>query len=676
MRSTTVYIFIMLLVAVILAGPARHAWGEVLPKKIPVTVTADTLDYDRTNDRYVAIGHVKIEQEGIRLEADKIVLDNKTGETTAEGKVFLQDKGDIIHAENMRMNINTRDGIIVNGDMFIKKENLHVKGSRIERRSETVYHVEKGTITSCDDEEWFLKADVLDIDMEKYATGRHLTFNVMGVPMIYTPYFLFPVRRQTGFLLPEDIGYSSRDGFFMDNAFFWAISDYKDMTIYSDYRAKTGNGTAVEYRYMNSRESMGEMYYKYFDQFHTGESRWNLRIQHQEEFAEDLSGRVDINLVSDEHYFYDLDRNLENRSRPYLDSNAFYVERWNTASLYLMGQYSTDLTRTNEKTVQRLPELRYTIYDEKLAGPLHLNFEGSAANFISQEDGNARRVDFNPRLIGTFGNSGLNLTPNVGARATFYDRSATTVEPTDRKYFYAGADVNARISRVYGMDGDVGIGKVRHSVEPTISYNYVPHVDQSSLPQFDSVDFVPQQNLVTVALINRVTAHYKETKESPNYTTFDVMVFRLSRSYDFDLAREHGGVARPGSEVLGELYLRTPKTFSMSATGSYNAYDHVVSSHSETASFAGKVLSLHLTHSFAQGGAEYLISGVGLKLSKWNLHSQVSRDMQNNKTTNEEYLVHYTSQCWGLSVTYTVMPGEYHYTAMIDLKGLGSKGAK
>jgi hypothetical protein len=201
-------------------------------------------------------------------------------------------------------------------------------------------------------------------------------------------------------------------------------------------------------------------------------------------------------------------------------------------------------------------------------------------------------------------------------------------------------------------------------------------VEQTNLPQFDSVDLVPQQNLVTVALINRVTAHYKETKDSPHYTTFDMMVFRLSRSYDFDIARQHGSASHPGTEVLGELYVRTPKTFSMSATGSYNAYDHVVSSHSETANFTGSVLSLNLTHSFTQGGAEYLISGAGLKLSKWTLHSQVARDIQNKKTTNEEYLVHYTSQCWGLSVAYAVMPGEYHYTAMIDLKGLGSKGKK
>ncbi len=676
MKLVRVSILFILLVAAMLAGPLRHAWSEELPKKIPVTVTADTLDYDRTNDRYIATGHVKIEQEGLRLEAEKIVLDNKTGAAVAEGKVFLQDKGDIMHAEKMQVNINSRDGIISNGDIFIKKENIHVKGATIERLSETVYHVEKGTITTCDDEEWFLKAAVLNIDMERYATGRHVSFNVAGVPVIYTPYFLFPVRRQTGFLLPLDSGYSSRDGVFTNNAFFWAISEYKDMTIYSDYRARTGHGTGVEYRYMNSRESMGEVYYKYFDQYHTSESRWNFQLQHQEEYAEDLSGRVDINLVSDEHYFYDLDKKLENKSRPYLDSNAFYVERWNTASLYLTGQYSIDLTRTNEKTVQKLPELRYTIFDETLAGPLHVSFEGSAANFTMQEDGGARRVDFNPRLIATFGGNGLSITPNAGARATFYDRSATTVEPTERKYVYAGTTVNARVSQVYGSDGDAGIGKVRHSIEPTISYNYIPHVQQGNLPHFDSVDSVPEQNAVSIALINRVTAHYKETKDSSNYTTFDVMVFRLSRSYDFTVAREHGSSAHPGSDMLGELYVRTPRMFNLSATGSYNAYDHVVSSHSESAGFTKGVVSLNLTHTFTQGAAESLISGAGLTLSKWNLHAQVARDIQNKKTTQEEYIVHYIAQCWGLNLTYSIMPGEYSYKAMIDLKGLGSRGTK
>src|SRR5574341_2201256 len=171
------------------AGAPRHALAQAIPKKIPVTVTADKLDYDRTTDVYVAVGHVKIEQEDVRLEADKVVLNNKTGEATAEGKVYLQDKEGVIRAEHMRINLSTRDGVIIRGDIFMKKDNLHVKGDLIERRSETVYHVEKGTVTTCDEGEWYLKADELNIDMDRYATGRGVSFNTIGLPVIYTPYF-------------------------------------------------------------------------------------------------------------------------------------------------------------------------------------------------------------------------------------------------------------------------------------------------------------------------------------------------------------------------------------------------------------------------------------------------------------------------------------------------------
>ncbi len=302
----------------------------------------------------------------------------------------------------------------------------------------------------------------MDIDMARYATGSGVSFNVAGVPVFYTPYFLFPVRRQSGFLIPVP-GYSSRDGFFVENAFFWAISDYKDMTLSSDYRERVGNGTGIEYRYNNSRESMGQAYAKVWDMNHNSTTRWEFQFKHQEEFAEDLSFRADINLVSDDQYYYDLDQRLEVKSKPYVDSNAFYVERWNTASLYLLGQYSTDLTQPNDKTVQKLPELRYTIYEETLGGPVRVNFEGSATNFVKQSGDGTRRVDFNPELAAPFGSSGLSLTPRAGVRATFYDQSASSAGPMERKFAYAGVDLNARISRIYGTDKGI-----RHRPDQTL----------------------------------------------------------------------------------------------------------------------------------------------------------------------------------------------------------------
>jgi LPS-assembly protein len=684
MRRIIVYTLTLFLLTGLLSGLPQQAMSEDLLKAAPVAITADKLDYDRVTDVYTAVGHVKIEHEGVRLEADKVVLNNKTGEASAEGSVVLQDKEDMTRADKLQININTRSGVMYQGDLFKKKENLHVKGAVIERLSETVYHVEKGVITTCDEDEWYLRANELNVDMNRYATATGVSFNLMGLPVLYTPYFLFPVKRQTGFLIPVPSN-SSLDGLSVQNAFFWAISDYMDMTLYSDYRQKTGHGTGLEYRYMNSIESSGMVYAKFWDLFRTSalresrfghvtnESRWEFRLQHREEFAEDLSGRVDINAVSDEHYYHDLDKQLEVKSKPYLDANAFFVERWNTAALYLLGQYSTDLTRSNRNTIQKLPEIRYTLFAEPLVGPVYLNFDGSAVNFTRQEGDGLRRLDFNPNIAAVFGSNGLSLMPRVGARATFYDRkgpNAATNEPANRTYIYAGLDMNARISRVYGVDQAEGIGRVRHSIEPTASYSYIPQFKRENIPQFDSVDSVVSMNTVTVSLVNRVTARYKESKDAPTVTNFDLMVFRLSQGYNLGAMDS----TSHASAVKADLYMSAPKLFSLTASGNYSTETGHLSSRSVGAGLTTKPVQLNLSYQWSREAAtpaEYLITGGALKLGKWNLSAQYSYDIANNVMTQQEYRARYGAQCWGLTIVFMHTPGETRFTAMLDLTGLG-----
>ena len=659
------------------AGTARYASADELPKKIPVTVNADKLDYDRTHDVYVAVGHVRVEQEGMKIEADQITLNNKTGVAVAEGKVYLQEKGDIIRADKLQININTKAGIIYNGDLFMKKDNLHITGEKIERKSETEYHVEKGTFTTCDEGEWYLKADVIDMDMDRYATGHGVSFNMGGVPVLYTPYLIFPVRRQTGLLIPE-AGYSSSEGFLMKNALFWAISDSQDMTFYSDYRARHGHGTGVEYRYVNSRDSSGKLYYNFFEtfsRFRTPDApsdRWQFSFEHHEEIAEDLSVRADINLVSDFAYFTDIEtKDLELRSRPYLDSNLFYIERWDTSSLNLLGQYAVDLTqKSNENTIQKLPELRYNIFEENIAGPVHLNFDGSATNFSVEKGENVMRADFNPRLSAAFGR-GLTFTPRVGARATYYDRSLASSEPTEREFYYAGADLNVRFSRVYGADSDAGIGRIRHSIEPSISYNYIPSFDQTSIPQMDVVDTVTAQNLLSVSLINRLTAHYKD---AAGFRSFDMVVFRLSESYDFKAARnaDMTVAAHPRSELRGELYVKTPKLLTLSSVANYDTYTNRIVSSSEGVGITTDRVKFNITHQYLrEPETKFLIGSTDFKVGKWDVGGQIWRDLVLERNTQQEYKFHYASQCWGLGITYIAKAGEKQYLLMLDLKGLG-----
>ena len=670
MTRRAVPITVFALAAVLAAGTlCTVSAEEPLKKKIPVNVTADKLDHDRANDIYTAEGHVRIDQQDMRLEADRIVLNNSTGEAVAEGNVYLRDKGDTVMADRLEVNLTTGVGFFTKGQLYKSKENFYLKGDRIERRSETVYHVENGTFTTCDEGEWYLKARELDVDLARYATGSHVSFNMEGLPVMYAPYFLFPVKRQSGLLIPV-VGFSSSDGFLMKNTFFWAISDSRDMTFTTDYRDRTGHGTGIEYRYVNNRDSEGKAYYNYFNNFHSKTNQWEFQFQHREEFAEDLSFRADVNLVSDQNYYRDLEKKLELRARPYIDSNAFYVERWNTASLYLLGQYSTDLTQPNDKTVQKLPELRYTIFGEPLVRLAYLRFEGLATNFTSSDGGNVLRADFKPELTTVLSGYGLSLTPRIGARATFYDRGATTIEPVERKYTYAGADLNARFSKVYGQDEESGIGRVRHSIEPTVSYSYIPRIDQGDFPHLDAVDEVQEENLVTLSLINRLTARYRD---GANVRTFDLMVFRLSQSYNVGEARNKDLVnPHPRSEIIGELAAKTPKLLTVSANANYNTYTNRLSSSSESVTVKGETVQFDMTHQYLRDPrTQFLITGLGLKLGRWDLKGQMWRDIQNGTITQKEYKVHYASQCWGVGFSYMNKPGETQYLVMLDLKGLG-----
>jgi LPS-assembly protein len=656
------------LLALVLHAPP--GFGGEIPKKIPVTVTADNLQYDRTNDTYTASGHVRVEHQGMRVEADKLVLNNRTGMALAEGNVYLLDKGDVIMADRIEVNLNTRAGLILNGNIFMGKDNYHLRGARIERLSESAYHIVDGVFTTCDASEWYFKARELDVDLDRYASGSDVSFHMAGMPVLYSPYLLLPVRRQTGLLIPE-IGFGSTDGFLMKNAFFWAISDSKDATVISDYRAKTGLGTGVEYRYVNSRDSAGRAWYNYFDTFHSSRTRWEAQFQHREEIAEDLSFRADIAQVSDWSYYRDLEKKLELRARPYIDSNAFYVERWNTASLYLLGQYSTDLTGPNDRTLQKLPELRYVIYGEPLGSRFYARFNGSATNFTSQSSKSVLRADFQPELDAAFGNRGVSLTPRVGGRATFYDQSASSTQPSERKYLYAGADLNARLSRVYGEDVPNGIGRVRHSIEPTISYFYIPKIDQGDIPHLDSVDQVKEANTITLSLINRLTARYQEAGTA---RSFDIMVFRLSESYDVNEARRQDVASKyPRSPLKGELYLRTPKRLSGSATVNYDTYIKRVTDTSQTIALNTEPVQLDLTHQYLrEPRTRFLITGLGFKVDKWTVRGQLWRDVETKTFTQQEYKVHYASQCWGLGLEFITKPGERNYYFVFDLKGLGT----
>jgi len=108
--------------------------------------------------------------------------------------------------------------------------------------------------------------------------------------------------------------------------------------------------------------------------------------------------------------------------------------------------------------------------------------------------------------------------------------------------------VTTKLQRVY--EQPIGaIDKLRHSIEPEVTYFYTPEIDQSHLPDFDSNDRIAEANLLEYALVQRFTARFDQDDGVPTYR--DLVYLRLSQSYDLREEAEE----QPFSAIRGELTL-------------------------------------------------------------------------------------------------------------------------
>ena len=265
--------------------------------------------------------------EGNRhLDADFVLYNDTTKDAFAEGHVVFQDQEDVIHGERISLNLVTNRGTIEKGQLFVKKGNFFLTGNEIEKTGESTYKVHQGEFTTCgfDHPSWTFNANDVDLTVEGYATATNTRFSVLGYPVLYMPWGIFPVKteRQSGFLLP-DIKSSSRDGEIIRDAYYWAIAKDKDATFFLDWIENRGVKPGVEYRYALSDTTKGQWYGTIIDDMKYDHTRYQIKGEHEELFGDDLTFKADINRVSDFDYLEDLGLTTLERSESSLRSVAF-----------------------------------------------------------------------------------------------------------------------------------------------------------------------------------------------------------------------------------------------------------------------------------------------------------------------------------------------------------------
>ena len=231
----------------------------------------------RKGDVITAEGDVDIRYGDTRLRADHVEYNEKTKEAVATGNVRLDYNLEHLEATEAHYNVSTGHGVFQNvrGTFKIERQPneqvlltdnpLFFQARTVERFAGDLYFVQGAWITICDPArpKWQFFAPEARIRVDKTVALVNANFRLFRVPLVWLPYATAPAGskiRQSGFLIP-DVGQSSRKGFIVGDAFYFAPLAWMDMTLGAQFmsrrgvlergsfRAKPFENTSVEYTY-------------------------------------------------------------------------------------------------------------------------------------------------------------------------------------------------------------------------------------------------------------------------------------------------------------------------------------------------------------------------------------------------------------------------------------------
>ena len=279
--------------------------------------------------------------------------------------------------------------------------------------------------TTCpaDNTSWELHAKSISFDVNGgLGTARGVKLDFKGVPILYAPYFSFPIdnQRKSGFLTP-DISDRDRTGFDLSVPYYLNLAPNYDLTLEPRYMSKRGLQLRSDFRYLmpNSRGQIGWEYLPEDDETQT--TRRYVNLAHESLFGDNWQLLAGVEEVSDATYFEDLGTTLAVTSQTHLNrfvDAAYFAQDWSLLTRFQNYQ-TIDTTLVDEdRPYERVPQM---LFEGNWFGRV-LGFDSNTelVSFDRNVGVTGWRLDSTQELSLRFARAGMYLTPAVAARQTNY----------------------------------------------------------------------------------------------------------------------------------------------------------------------------------------------------------------------------------------------------------------
>ena len=589
---------LVLLLTAPLFGESAERQQARLPSGKGGIVNLSAVTQSRRGDLFIADGDVDITYEGARLRADHVEFNEKTKEAVASGHVQFDYANQHLDGDQATYNVRTGHGIFQkvrgsvkierrpNSSLLVTDNPLYFEAKEVERVDESLYIVRGAWVTVCDPErpKWKFYAPRARIRLEKNVALVNANFRMFRVPLIWLPYATAPAGRkvrQSGFLIP-DIGNSSRKGFILGDAFYWAPFEWMDTTLSGQLLSRRGSAERGEFRARPWENT--SIHYDYFGVIDRGlkdsNGVRNPQGGHQQQFeVQSLLPKgwravIDANELSSLTFrlafadTYGDAINAEVRSALFLTNN-FRGFSLNFADLSDRSFLSAPTRTAPPITVmlRNAPEARFSSVDQSPWKRVPVYFGLAAfADAVHREDPNldtpgmVEREEFAPRVtVPLHAGPWLSLTTTAAFRGTRYGASLDATGAVNPQAITRNTGEFALDFRPPSLEKiferPKSNRKWKHTVEPGVIYRYVTGVnDFGRFIRFDSDATLTDTSEVEYGITQRLFR--KEGDNQPE----ELFSWRIVQKHFFDPT--FGGAIVPGTRnVFQALNSITPFAF-------------------------------------------------------------------------------------------------------------------
>lgn len=529
-----------LLYVIIILALSSIAFSEIRDIS-EVSLEADRLTYIEKNI-IKAEGNVIIYYKDMLLTADAVQYNKSNNNVEARGNVTINDKDSYINADKISIDLDNKKGFIENGNGYYYPDK-YFKASKMKKLGTNNYILDNATFTGCEGKnpDWSFTAGHAEIEYGEKFIAKNVKANIKGVPVLYLPYLAWPIKtkRESGFLIP-DVGTSSDLGFIVTPKYFFNIDVDKDATLGLNVFTKKGAQTLSEFRYAKSdKENIyiaGEFLHDY-DSEANKDDRWKLVNKSNIYFNDSLELRFNTNYVSDFRYRRAFDDYSINSIEEFAENKYINEVRGNYYSKYAdasiryrddMHFYDLEEGFMKEHLVRKpsfIIEKNYI--DAKLLNiDYEFDYNNSKAvrrvyNIDSEDDDSLTRefkryngsLKFYKPINVYFGT----LTPSF---RQFYTRWSDSnfgygdVKDSHRSDILKLNKNSDSIERlIYNIDVKLTLndifrdyGYLKHTIYNTFEFTDTPHLHQDELIKYLEDDVIDEENAYLYTLTNYLTS--------------------------------------------------------------------------------------------------------------------------------------------------------------------------